>query len=85
MEEAILYIVLIAQDIRSKLFGLKGWEKFFAEYFGFLFDNTSRCYLVFTSLFFYSLSFIFIVVCLWLWLRELLRLLHLIYSYSALR
>ena len=28
--------------------------------------------------------FIFIVVCLWLWLRELFQLLHIIHSYSAL-
>ena len=33
-------------------------KRFFAEFFGFLFDNTSWCYLVFASLFPYSLSFI---------------------------
>ena len=26
-------------------------ERFFAKFFGFLFDNTSQCYLVFASLF----------------------------------
>ena len=35
-------------------------ERFFAEFFGFLFYNTSWCYLVFASLFPYSLCFIFI-------------------------
>ena len=29
-------------------------ERFFAEFFGFLFDNMSWCYLVFASLFPYS-------------------------------
>ena len=29
-------------------------ERFFAEFFGFLFDNMSWCYLVFASLFLYS-------------------------------
>ena len=33
-------------------------------YFGFLFDNTSQCYLVFASLFPYSLCFTFIIYCL---------------------
>ena len=33
-------------------------EKFFVEFFGFLFDNMSWCYLVFAPLFPYSLSFI---------------------------
>ena len=33
-------------------------KRFFAEFFGFLFNNTSWCYLVFASLFPYSLSFI---------------------------
>ena len=37
-------------------------ERFFTEYFSFLFDNTSQCYLVFASLFPLSLSFIFVVV-----------------------
>ena len=32
-------------------------EKFFTEFFGFLFDNTFWCYLVFASLLPYSLNF----------------------------
>ena len=46
---------------------------FFAEYFGFLFDNTSWCYLTFASLFPYSLSFTFIVYRICLCLRELFQ------------
>ena len=48
-------------------------ERFFTKYFGFLFDNTSRCYLVFASLFPYSLNFTFIVYSICLCLRELFR------------
>ena len=36
-------------------------EKFFVEFFGFFFDNTSWYYLVFASLFPFSLNFISIV------------------------
>ena len=32
-------------------FDLEGRREVFAEFFGFLFDNTSQCYLLFASLF----------------------------------
>ena len=40
-------------------------------YFGFLFNNTFWCYLVFASLFLYSLCFTFTVYCIWLCTRVL--------------
>ena len=47
-------------------FRLGGSRKGFSsiEFFGFFFDNTSSCYLMFASLFLYSLYFTFIVYCL---------------------
>ena len=58
-------------------------ERFFAEFFGFLFDNMSWCYLVFASLFPYScalhLLFVFHVYAL-----EQYRFFVHIYSCSAL-
>ena len=39
-------------------------ERFFVEFLGFFFNNTSSCYLMFASLFLYSLYFTFIVYCL---------------------
>ena len=50
-------------------FNSEGHREVFVEFFGFLFDNMSRCYLMFISLFPYSLSFIFVIACLWLWIR----------------
>ena len=41
----------------------KAMERFFAEYFDLLFDNTSQYYLVFASLFPYSLK-LYIYCCL---------------------
>ena len=37
-------------------------EKFFAKFFGFLFDNTSPCYLVFASFFSTLLAFILLLI-----------------------
>ena len=37
-------------------------ERFFAEFFGFLFDNTSQYYLVFASLFPYSCALLLLFV-----------------------
>ena len=37
-------------------------ERFFAEFFGFLFNNTSTCYLVFASLFPYSCALLLLFV-----------------------
>ena len=37
-------------------------ERFFAEFFNFLFDNTSACYLVFASLFPYSYALLLLFV-----------------------
>ena len=58
--------------------------RFFAEFFSFLFDNMSRYYLVFASLFatfkFYFISLIMDEYGLW----QCYRLFALIYSYSAL-
>ena len=39
-------------------------KRFFVEFFGFFFNNTLVCYLVFASLFPFSLSFISVVACL---------------------
>ena len=61
-------------------------ENFFVEYFGFLFDNTSQCYLnVCISL---PLLFIIYTYCLLYMImhwRVDLVLLSFIYSYSALK
>ena len=40
----------------------KAAEWFFAEFFGFIFDNTSRCYLVFASFFPTILAFILLLL-----------------------
>ena len=45
-------------------------ENFFVEFFNLLFDNMPRYYLVFASFFPYSFSFILVVTCSSLWLRE---------------
>ena len=37
-------------------------ERFFTEFFGFLFENTSRCYLVFASFFPTLLTFILLLI-----------------------
>ena len=50
-------------------------ERFFAEFFSFLFDNTCRCYLVFASLFPLLLSFNFY----WLWLIKSVYCLYFIF------
>ena len=59
-------------------------ERFFAKFFDFFFDNTSRCYLVFASLF-PTLKFYFILLIMDEYgLGQCYRLFALIYSYSAL-
>ena len=37
-------------------------ERFFVEFFNFLFNNTSWCYLIFTSLFPYSCALLFLFI-----------------------
>ena len=44
-------------------------ERFFAEYFGFLFDNMCRCYLVFVSLYPLLFASNYCCVMIKLWLR----------------
>jgi len=51
-------------------------ERFFAEFFGFLFDNTSPCYFEFTSLFPYSYALLLLFVVL-AYALELYRLIAL--------
>ena len=59
-------------------------KKFFTEFFGFFFNNTSRCYLVFASLF-PTLKLYFISLIMDEYgLRQCYWLFVLIYSYSAL-
>ena len=59
-------------------------ERFFAEFFSFLFDNTSRYYFVFAFLF-PTLKLYFILVIIDEYgLRQCYRLFVLIYSYSTL-
>ena len=41
---------------------LRAAKRFFAKFFGFLFDNISMCYLVFTSLFPYSCALLLLFV-----------------------
>ena len=43
---------------------LEGGGEVFAEFFGFLFDNTSACYFVFASLFPILLNSILLLCCL---------------------
>ena len=59
-------------------------ESFFAKFFDFLFDNTSRCYLVFTSLFPYSCALLYIVDNGEIWLRVVITVVCASYSCSAL-
>ena len=59
-------------------------KRFFTEFFGFFFNNTSRCYLVFASLFpTLKLYFISLIIDEY-GLRQCYRLFMLIYSYSTL-
>ena len=59
-------------------------ESFFAEFFGFLFNYTSQCYLVFSSLFpTLKLYFILLIIDEY-GLGQCYRLFALIYSYSTL-
>ena len=60
-------------------------ERFFAEVFDFLFNNTSRCYLVFAFSLPLLLCFTFIICCSCLCIRVVIGLLHFIYSCSTLR
>ena len=58
-------------------------ERFYAEGFGFLFDNTSCVVLVFASLFPLSLSFIFCCGCVFNWLRLFTYSVYSFCSFSA--
>ena len=65
----------------------KAAERFFVEFFGFLFDNISACYLVFASFFPYSCALILLFVV-HVYAQEtkvVIGLLRLIYSYSTLK
>ena len=60
-----LFGILVLQLIHQWI--ISTWrvaEKFFIEFFRFLFDNMSRYYLLFASLFPYSFSFILVVALL---------------------
>ena len=46
----------------GSIFHFEGDREVFAEFFGFLFDNTSPCYLVFASLFPYSCAILLLFV-----------------------
>ena len=46
----------------GSIYRLEGGERFFVEFFGFLFDNTSPCFLVFTFLFPYSCTLLLLIV-----------------------
>ena len=46
----------------GSIYRLEGAERFFAEFFGFLFDNTSPCYLVVASLFPFSYTLLLLCV-----------------------
>ena len=63
--ESLLLFVYHNLLSSGSIYRLEGWraaERFFAEFFGFLFDNTSPCYLVFASLFLYSYALILLFV-----------------------
>ena len=57
--------------------------RFYAEGFGFLFDNTSCVVLVFASLFPLSLPFIFCYGCDFNWLRLFINSVYSLCSFSA--
>ena len=61
----------------------KAAERFYAEGFGFLFDNTSCVVLVFASLFPLSLSFNFYYGCDFIWLRLFINSVLSFSSFSA--
>ena len=62
----------------------KAAERFFAEFFDFLFDNTSTCYLVFVFFFPTLLTFILLLIFDEYGLEQFYCLFARIYSYSAL-
>ena len=60
-------------------------ERFFAEFFAFVFNNTSLCYLVVASFFLYSCALLLLDCCSCLCTRVVIGLLCFIYSCSALK
>ena len=53
--------VLQLYSLVDRFTAWRGAERFFAEFFGFLFDNTSVCYLVFAFFFPTILAFILLL------------------------
>ena len=58
LEGLLLFMYLNLFSSRSFIVW-RAAERFFAKFFGFLFDNTCQCYLVFASLFLLLLAFNF--------------------------
>ena len=77
-----VYLNLLSSD---RFTAWRAAEKFFAEFFGFLFDNTSRCYLVFAFSLPLLLCFTFIICYSCLCTRVVINLLRIIHSCSTLR
>ena len=77
-----VYLNLLSSD---RFTAWRAAEKFFAQFFGFLFDNTSRCYLVFAFSLPLLLCFTFIICYSCLCTRVVINLLRFIHSCSTLR
>ena len=82
--EGLLLFVYSNLFSSISIYRLKGNREVFAEFFGFLFDNTSQCYFVFAFFFHTLLTFILLLIFDEYCLEQFYYLFPRIYSYSAL-
>ena len=62
------YSCILTNFIVDHFTGWRATERFFAEFFSFLFDNMCRCYLAFASLYplLFAFNYCYVVIKLWL-------------------
>ena len=82
--EGLLLFVYSNLFSSISIYRLEGGREVFAKFFGFLFDNTSRCYFVFAFFFHTLLAFILLLIFDEYCLEQFYCLSACIYSYSAL-
>ena len=82
--EGLLLFVYSNLFSSISIYRLEGGREVFAKFFGFLFDNTSRCYFVFAFFFHTLLAFILLLIFDEYCLEQFYCLFACIYSYYAL-
>ena len=63
VQTCALPICITTDCLVERFIAWKAAERFYVEYFGFLFDNTSACYIVFAFFFPTLLAFILLLCC----------------------